>query len=112
MNTGYLPTPPRYDKLKETHLWQRLDQSTDSEVKELAVKVDKAARAIVPLSNDVIRYMPLYTLHNERHILNVIGWMERLLGADGLAALSPLESALAILSAYVHDLGMTLSAEE
>jgi hypothetical protein len=60
----------------------------------------------------VVVDMPLFTLHNERHSLNVIGWMEDLLGPEGIQILSPLECALCILAAYVHDLGMTLDKAE
>lgn len=56
--------------------------------------------------------MPLFTLHNKRHILNVVGWMECLLGQEGIDKLTTPECALCLLAAYVHDLGMTLSEAE
>jgi len=112
MHSEYISTPPRYNSLADSGLWRRLEQFPDPEVKDLAVKVDKVARASATLLNQVARYMPFYTLHDERHVLNVLGWMERLLGVEGIPVLSPLECALAILSAYLHDVGMTLSADE
>ncbi len=71
--------------------------------------VTKNASAIL---STVAKDMPLFTLHNERHSLNVIGWMEDLLGTKGIQSLSPLECAFCILAAYVHDLGMTLDKAE
>ena len=46
------------------------------------MNVARTAGAAAVLLDSVAQNMPLYTLHNERHILNVIGWMERLLGED------------------------------
>ena len=112
MNSADCSARPQYDKLVETALWKRLADDRDFDVRDLATKVEKATRAALPILDRVVEYMPLYTLHNERHILNIVSWMERLLGSEGIQRLSPLECALCILSAYVHDLGMTLTREE
>ena len=94
-------------ELKESGLFKRL---TDTALKN---SVEQAAAKSAALLATVVRDMPLYTLHNERHILNVIGWMESLIGGqDGIQNLSELECAFAVLAAYVHDLGMTLNAAE
>ncbi|HEX8211622.1 MAG TPA: hypothetical protein VF584_15725 [Longimicrobium sp.] len=48
-----------------------------------------------------------FTLHDAEHSQRVAKWMVRLLPANLLAALSDYEVALLLLSAYLHDIGMT-----
>lgn len=94
------------EKLADSALYKRI---VDSSLKATA---DVAAREATALLDTVGRDMPLYTLHNQRHILNLIGWIESLLGPAGVGNLSELECTLAILAAYTHDLGMTLTPQE
>lgn len=54
---------------------------------------------------------PMYTLHNEVHICNVMQLMADLLG-DALDKLSRDEAAMLIMSACCHDIGMSYSEEE
>jgi molecular chaperone HtpG len=103
----------RIEHLDDSALMQQLKELSDSdrEILRLHSNVQQIAGKAANLLGTVVKDMPLYTLHNERHILNVIVWMESLLG-DGIQELSPLECGLCILAAYTHDLGMTLSSEE
>ncbi|MBZ5617314.1 MAG: hypothetical protein LAQ69_01085 [Acidobacteriia bacterium] len=101
-----------FEKLESSALMQRLIHSTDREVLALATTVQSVATKAAALLATVVVDMPLYTLHNERHILNVIGWMESLLEDKGIERLSPFECGLCLLAAYSHDLGMTLSRQE
>lgn len=98
--------------LADSLLFQQLTRSPDGQVRALASTVETVAKDAAHLLGTVVVDMPLYTLHNETHVLNVIGWMESLLQEEAIKELSPLEWALCILAAYTHDLGMTLSAEE
>ncbi|MGY0236041.1 HD domain-containing protein [Longispora urticae] len=59
----------------------------------------------------VVQTFPTYTLHDRQHSENVLTLMEKLLGPQ-LDRVSPLEAALLILSAYMHDLGMVYTADE
>lgn len=54
---------------------------------------------------------PLYTLHDETHIVNVMRLMSELLG-DYVYKLTRDELAMLILSACCHDIGMSYSEEE
>lgn len=54
---------------------------------------------------------PMYTLHDETHICNVLHIMANLLG-DKIQQLSRDEAAILILSACCHDIGMSYSDEE
>ena len=52
-----------------------------------------------------------YTLHDEEHAVRVIHWMHRLLPPDVVEALTAVDLALLILSAYGHDTGMSVGRE-
>ena len=91
--------------LCESKLFQRI---TGSSLKAI---VESAARDSAALLGTVDVNMPLFTLHDERHILNVISWMETLLDVSDIQ-LGQFEGALCILAAYTHDLGMTLDFAE
>lgn len=54
---------------------------------------------------------PMFTLHNETHICNVMQLMADLLG-DYLEKLTRDEAAMLIMSACCHDIGMSYSEEE
>lgn len=55
---------------------------------------------------------PMYTLHDETHICNVMRLMINLLGSEGIQCLTRDEVAMLILSACCHDIGMSYSDEE
>ncbi|MBL8233758.1 MAG: ATP-binding protein [Bryobacterales bacterium] len=97
-----------HKSLTQTNLYQYLKGKDDS---ALLAMVDAVAPNAIAQLGRVVQHMPLYTLHDYRHIHNVIRWMERLLGPH-LAELSALEAALLLLAAHVHDLGMALSEQE
>lgn len=78
----------------------------------LAAMVTKTAAGAEPILATITKDMPLYTLHDRTHILNVVAWMEALLGAEGVQQMSAVECALALMAAYIHDLGMTLGSQE
>lgn len=54
---------------------------------------------------------PMFTLHDETHICNVMRLMVELLG-DSIEMLSRDETAMLILSACCHDIGMSYSEED
>lgn len=54
---------------------------------------------------------PMYTLHDETHICNVLRIMEQLLG-DDVGELTRDETAMLILAACCHDVGMSYSERE
>ena len=54
---------------------------------------------------------PMYTLHDETHICNVLRIMEQLLG-DDVGKLTRDETAMLILVACCHDVGMSYSEQE
>lgn len=94
---------PKLTDLSQSRFVQRLGDFKPS--------VETASKAAAELLKTVNASMPLYTLHDERHILNVLAWMEWLAG-DVIEQLSPTECALCVLAAFTHDLGMTLTPTE
>lgn len=54
---------------------------------------------------------PMYTLHDETHIINVLRIMGNLLGS-GIDTLSRDEAAILVLAACCHDIGMSYSDED
>ena len=95
----------KFANLCDSRFMQRLEESGFKDaVKEFA----QEATALLKTTSN---FMRLYTLHDETHILNVMAWMEWLVG-DVIEELSPIECALCVIAAYAHDLGMTLTKEE
>ncbi len=64
------------------------------------------------ISDQIVRRLPQYTLHNGTHLFNVLSIMEELLPEETLWQLTPLECALCILAAFTHDLGMVMLDED
>ncbi|HEU0125924.1 MAG TPA: hypothetical protein VFQ56_06445, partial [Flavobacterium sp.] len=75
------------------------------------VMVEECVDYVLPLLSRIIETFPTYTLHDGQHQLNILNRMADLLGKR-IKDLSGLESALLILSAFYHDIGMVFSKEE
>jgi hypothetical protein len=103
------------DIAKHSRLYQQLLSTATREnqaPQELAAQVLLVAEQADFISEQIVRYLPQYAVHNTRHLLNVVSWMEKLLPETTLQALSPLECALCLLSVFTHNLSMALSTEE
>jgi hypothetical protein len=98
--------PLKLNSFRDSQLFLRLNHDAT-----LTKMVETVASDTKPLLADIARHMPLFTLHDERHILNVIAWMEFLL-EPVISEIGPDEAALLLMAAYVHDLGMSLSTED
>ena len=94
--------------LEETRLW-RLYEEKSQKMRQVWTQdvYSKAADAL----KAVREQFPNYTLHDERHILNVLYAMGGVLGNQA-EKLSTDELELLILSASLHDVGMTFTPEE
>ena len=94
--------------LRQTRLWKLYEKKASSERQVWTERIcAMAAEALKTARDD----FPNYTLHDERHILNVLYAMGGVLGnqADNLSAD---ELELLILSASLHDVGMMFTQEE
>lgn len=100
--------------MKTTQVYKELEKSANADIvaRNLIVLVDQVFEECRQILKTVIRHMPEYTLHDERHILRIIELMERLIPPPILQNLNALELASLILSACLHDIGMAPSEEE
>lgn len=79
--------------------------------KEYLSAVQKICQYGVDRAETIRDTFPMFTLHNETHICNVMRLMTDLLG-DSLDKLTRDEAAMLIMSACCHDIGMSYSVEE
>ncbi len=57
-------------------------------------------------------YFPHYSRHDESHSRQILVHIERLLGPDNIAKLSPTNTWLLLEAAYLHDIGMIISDDQ
>lgn len=95
-------------ELEQTKLWQSFAQKANDEQRQMVRSLVGKAATRLDLVRDTF---PTYTLHNHLHALNVVRLMDALLGAN-VDSITPLEGAILILSAFLHDIGMVFTEEE
>ena len=91
---------------EESKFWERLANLSRSQgykgdksaVRHLMDSVAQVAGQAKWISGRICQYMPQYTLHEERHFLNVLAIMEALVPDHVMDHLTPLECALPILT--------------
>jgi hypothetical protein len=106
--------------MDQSRFWRRLDDLSRKEKSEdrkrsidhLKASIRKVTEEARWVSTQVCRFMPQYTLHEERHFLNVLAIMDALVPDEVMARFGAVDCALPILAAYMHDLGMALSQDE
>lgn len=106
---------------RDERLWEILNEKAekedqglrpDQQIKEQYLSaVEVICQYGVDRARTIRDTFPMYTLHDEIHICNVMRLMERLLG-DKAEKLSRDEAALLILCACCHDIGMSYSEED
>ena len=106
--------------MKEEKLWTELERKAQEEEercgeRESAPNYLKAVEVICKYGVDRAKTIrdtfPFYTMHDEIHICNVMRLMESLLG-DEAGRLSRDETAMLIMAACCHDIGMSYSEED
>lgn len=112
--------PVRLDSMDQSRFWRRLDELSEGKhpedrkraIDHLKASVRKVTERAKWISTQVCRFMPQYTLHKERHFLNVLAIMDALVPDEVVARFGALDCGLPILAAYTHDLGMAVSQDE
>ena len=110
-----MPTKPQPNRSWEnSRFYRRLRNlaAKHPDARELLSKVDHVAHQSAEIAKYIVAFLPQYTDHGERHLVNVLGFMDDLAGKKNVDMLSDLECALAILAALVHDLGMVPDEQE
>jgi hypothetical protein len=91
----------------DTRLWQQLTSSSNPERPSIEGLLQQWMPDIERVLNAGATSPLDFTLHDEGHSFRVAEWMARIVPADVLPKLSAYELALLLLSAYLHDIGMT-----
>lgn len=97
--------------IKDTTLWKKLNDDSSDSAKQLAFNLIDICQEAANRIKLMPAYAAQYTLHDEVHLLNVTELMARVLG-NTINELNFVEITLLILSAYYHDQGMVLDADE
>ena len=90
-----------------TDLWKIFEKKAGDD-HEFIAAVGEICYDGVILSKDVIRFFPIFTLHDGTHLAGVCKWMIRLLG-DKKDDLTVEEAAMLVMAACCHDIGMSVS---
>lgn len=101
------------DNIKNTELWKLFLQKVKSENLDIEFisAVENVCKFGVEISKYIVLFFPNFTLHDIAHITNVCNWMIMLLG-DRKNELSARETAMLLMSACCHDVGMSVSKEQ
>jgi hypothetical protein len=78
----------------------------------LSSKVEIIVESVSDLLHRIPEHMPEYTLHDPNHSSKIIEIIGKFLPAKTLQTLNSIELTLVILSAYLHDIGMTSTTLE
>ncbi|MGC1851942.1 MAG: hypothetical protein WA687_05815 [Solirubrobacterales bacterium] len=100
----------RRDTWRETRLWEELLRRGE----EPALKVRHLLEDVLPPVEVVLNKGGTtslnMTLHEAEHSWRVAQWMAEIAGEEVLAEMEPYDLAMLLLSAYLHDIGMTPEA--
>jgi hypothetical protein len=85
--------PAQLDSMDQSRFWRRLDDLSREENSEgrrrsidhLKASIRKVTEQARWISTQVCRFMPQYTLHEERHFLNVLAIMDALVPDEVMA---------------------------
>ena len=94
--------------VKDSKLWEILKEKAKGQPNEsqFIAEMEKVCNFAVARSKYINLTFPMFTLHDETHICNVLNLMVQLLG-DRIQDLNRDEAAMLILAACCHDIGMS-----
>ena len=103
---------PDHETIYQKELWKLFKQKARAEYGDAFVTaVEKVCGAALVLANDINRFFPKFTLHDEYHSARVCEWMYALLG-EHAEELTALEAALLVMAACYHDIGMSVGVDQ
>lgn len=103
---------PDHETIYQKELWKLFEQKARAECGDAFVTaVEKVCGDALALANDINRFFPKFTLHDEHHSARVCEWMYALLG-EHAEELTALEAALLVMAACCHDIGMSVSVDQ
>ena len=92
---------------RETGLWEALGKSGGRSKGTIVSTLESHLPEIEEVLAKGATSPTDFSLHDERHAFRVAEWMLKIIPKRVLPELSPYEVALLLLSAYLHDIGMT-----
>lgn len=102
--------------VNDTKLWQKLAHGYQGNEAALGETLARNLVNICQEATDRVKGFaanhPQYTLHDEAHFLKVTYLMGKIIPDTVMDKLNPVEVALLILSAYLHDQGMVMETAE
>jgi len=96
---------------KDTKLWQQLDKTDSPEAAEVRKTLDNCMKDIQGVLQQGGTSRTDFTLHDAQHSFRVAELMTELIPDDVLPELACYELGLLLLSAYLHDVGMSPEQE-
>ena len=101
-----------YEQIANTELWHLLQRSEEQGLgRDFVAAVGTVCAIGLDLSKDIIRFFPRFTCHDGDHSAHVCDWLVRLLG-EHIKNLTVHETALLLMAACCHDIGMCVSDEQ
>ncbi|MEE1124590.1 MAG: ATP-binding protein [Acutalibacteraceae bacterium] len=102
-----------FKDIEATELWQLFSEKVKAEklTDEFKTAVGKVCEFGIIQSKAIIKFLPNFTLHDITHIKNVCKWMTMLLG-ERKNDLTARETAMLLMSACCHDIGMSVTDEQ
>ena len=92
---------------KSTELWRFIENSQDSEAESVRTLLESVMPSVETVLSKGGTSSTDFTLHDEGHAFRVAQTMTKIVPHDVLSKLSIYELMLLLLSAYLHDIGMT-----
>ena len=106
----------RPGSIEATSLWNKLDSGFEGQEGKDSKKLAQYLLDLCEEARDRMKAFPSlhpqYTLHDEAHLLRVTELMAVVMPHETLDGLNPVEIAMLILTAHLHDQGMVLEGEE
>lgn len=96
-----------YPNITNTELWKYLENETGM---NFANDISRVCYDACTISGTITELLPNFTKHDSTHIKSVLDWMAILL-ENKLDILTKEETALLIMSACCHDVGMSISKD-
>ncbi len=109
---------PQANSFETSRFCQRLQslaraQGSTTTLENLSTATKRLVSHAGAISDQIVRHLPQFTLHNGTHLWNVLSFMEELAGgAEAIDKLGAGDCAMAVWAAFTHDLGMVLEASE
>ncbi len=101
-------------KLQKSKIFKKLldKENEENEDHQLSSKIIAIINEVSPLLQRIPENMPEFTLHDSSHSAKIVELMGKILPDEVLNNLNTIEISLLILSAYLHDIGMTCDKKE